>query len=351
MENSQEFSDLEVGTNQNSNGSVEGVSNGIEMDFENIEQRALKRGEKAKLLVEKSLEIKSRVESELDSVEDEVLEDIEDLEAKREEFFNGSFREGKIILEKFNFEYSTNNENIDMNLSLDRRVDDLHVKDISTGAFSGFLMALISMVGVFGASIYFIASKLGLDLKLKDFPNINMDISVYEKIFAFVSKLIVGEENPDYGVVIIGIVALLVGFTIYKIRVILKESKNYREANRIYEETNIYIQNLKEQIEDFRKIGKHIREIIPTIIDYEYLLNEDIAKLKRALHVEGQKGEFKDYHSSTIETLKGAKRLMRQSEELLTTPIIENGALSNNAILVLNDTKNVYNYFISQIYN
>jgi len=348
MENNQEFSDLDIETSKNSGFNT---SNSSKMDFDDIEQRALKRGEKAKLLVEKSIQMKSHVESELDSVEDEVLESIDELEEKREEFFNGSFRDGKLILEKFKFEYPVDNENRDMSLSLDRRVDDLHVKDISTGAFSGFLMALIAMIGVFGGTIYFIASKLGLDLKLEDFPNINLDISVYEKIFAFVSKLVLGEENFNYGLAIVGAVALLIGFIVYKIRVMLKESQNYKEANRIYEETNIYIQNLKEQIDDFRKIGQHIKEIIPTITDYEYLLNENIAKLKRALHVEGQKEDFKDYHSTTVETLKDTKRLMRQAEELLTTPIIENGALKNDAVLVLNDTKNVYDYFISKIYN
>ncbi len=218
--------------------------------------------------VERSLELISNVEAELDSIEDEILDDIEQLEEKRDNFLNSSFKNGKFILEKLKFKYPIDNENTPLNISLERRVDNINVKDISTGAFSGFILALISMAGVVGASIYFIASKLGIDLGLDKFPNININQGVCNSIFEFISKLVVGEANIEYGMAILGGGALIIGFIVYKIRVVLKENRNYKEANRIYEETNIYVQNLREQIEDFKQIGRPIRNIVPLLITY-----------------------------------------------------------------------------------
>jgi len=349
MENSRDFSDLKVKAYE---GAESGDTPREEIDFEDTPKKALKKGEKAKLLVQKSLELKSSVESELERVEDEILDDIEQLEEKREEFLDSTFREGKEILEKFKFEYPTDNENsVISDLSLDRRVDDIDVKDISTGAFSGFILALLSMLGVIGGTIYAIANQLGIDLKLENFPDVNIDQSALDKIFEYISNLVLGESNPDYGMAILGGVALIVGFIVYKIRVILKENKNYKEANRIYEETNLYVQHLREQIEDFKRVGEHIKSMIPLIDDYKYILNENIAKLKRALHVEGEREDYKDYHSTTVDTLKGTKRLMKQIEELLTTPVIKSGRLTQESALALSDTKNVYEYFLSKIYN
>ncbi len=50
-----------------------------------------------------------------------------------------------------------------------------------------------------------------------------------------------------------------------------------------------------------------------------YLIDENVAKLRRALHVEGEKDDYREYHSKTVETLKDTKRLVKQIEELLTT--------------------------------
>jgi len=321
--------------------------------LDEIERKNLKKSEKAKLLVEKSMELISSVENELESIEDEILEDIEQLEEKRDEFFNTSFRESKNILDKMGLEYPINNENGSFDIELDRNLDNIEVKDISTGAFSGFVLGFLSMLGVIAGAIYYGASKLGIDLKskLENFPNVNIDQSTIEQIFGFISKTIMGESNPDIGMGIVGASALLIGFIIYKIRVALKESKNYKEANRIYQETNEYIKSLKDVINEFKRIKEHIKEIIPTVDDYKYVLNEQSAKLKRALHVEGEKEDYKDYHSITIETMKDTKRLMKQIEELLTTPVIIEGDLSQNSVVALNDTKNVYNYFLSKIYN
>jgi len=321
--------------------------------LDEIERRNLKKSEKAKLLVEKSMELISSVESELESIEDEILEDIEQLEEKRDEFFNTSFQDSKNVLDKMGLEYPINNENGSFDIELDRNLDNIEVKDISTGAFSGFLLALLSMLGVVAGAIYYGASKLGIDLKskLENFPDVNIDQSTIEQIFGFISKTIMGESNPDIGMGIVGAGALLIGFIIYKIRVALKESKNYKEANKIYQETNEYIKGLKEVIDEFKRIKEHIKEILPTIDDYKYVLDEQSAKLRRALHVEGQKEDYKDYHSTTIESMKDTKRLMKQIEELLTTPVIIEGDLNQNSAIALNDTKNVYNYFLSKIYN
>jgi len=353
MGNSSGFSDdLQVHLNEDRQNSTE-FERRPDSLLDELESRNLKKSEKAKILVEKSMELISTAENELESVEEEILEDIEQLEEKRDEFFNTTFKDSKNVLEKLKFEYPINNENSSFDVYLDRDMEDIKVKDISTGAFSGFILALLSMAGVVAGAVYYVTKELGIDLKskLENFPDVNIDQSTLNQIFEYISKTLTGESNPEIGMGILGLGALIVGFIVYKIRVALKESKNYKEANKIYQETSEYVQNLRAKIEEFKRIGEQIKEIIPTIDDYKYILDEQSAKLRRALHVEGEREDYKDYHSTTVETLKDTKRLMKQIEELLTTPVITRGNLNRDSVASLNDTKNVYNYFISKIYN
>ncbi len=178
------------------------------------------------------------------------------------------------------------------------------------------------MVSIFGASIYLMAQNLGIELKLDKFPDINIEYSTIEQIFSSISNILLGDSNPELGLAIVGGGALVVGFIVYRVRVALRVNRNLKEATRLYEESKIYAHNIRDYIDELIKIGEHIEEIIPTIKGYGYLLDEHIARLKRAIYIEGEKDSYRDYHSTTVDTIKDTRRIMKQIDELLKIPIV-----------------------------
>ncbi len=47
--------------------------------------------------------------------------------------------------------------------------------------------------------------------------------------------------------------------------------------------------------------------------NYQYLLNEKNGTLQRIAHIEGEKEYYNNYHSSSIEAMKDAEKLMNRT--------------------------------------
>jgi len=124
---------------------------------------------------------------------------------------------------------------------------------------------------------------------LISFQILNIEYSTIEQIFSSISNILLGDSNPELGLAIVGGVALVVGFIVYRVRVALRVNRNLKEATRLYEESKIYAHNIRDYIDELIKIGEHIEEIIPTIKGYGYLLDEHIARLRGQYILRGRR--------------------------------------------------------------
>ena len=231
-------------------------------------------------------------------------------------------------------------------ISLGITNDDIRVKNINSGGFSGFLLALFAFLSVVGAWFYFVSRELGFELT----SSIINNQEEQNRVFEWIAGLTDLEIDARMGVAIIAITALFVAWAIYKIRVSTKENKNFKIANETFQKSNIYVEHQEEAKTEMERIDKHIVKIIPVIENYKVLLDEQNAKLQRVLHIEGFKDENNQYHISSIDSMKESELLMDRVERLLTTPITKNGKLNEDSLLALVEAQSVYDYFISKIY-
>ncbi len=312
------------------------------------------KNEQANELMEKSQEIVSKANKEIETITGSVYKDIDRLQDIKNSFLNTTFTKSQILLEKASYNYNKKNSNEPFELYLDDVLDDtdddIFFKNISSGRFIGFILSLLTMLLVVVGWIYLAISNLGIKLQLQP-PKIP-DNETINKIFTWIGGGMTGAEgNVIAGEATVGISALILGFLIYKVYVSIKESKNLKIANHIYENSHNYLTKQQKSKSEIKKIDEYIKQLIPTLEDYKYLLDEQNGKLARILHVEGFKDDYETYHPTSVETMKDTEKLMNKIQDLLSTPIIKDSKLNEKFTFSLYEAKEVYQYFLSKIYD
>jgi hypothetical protein len=309
-------------------------------------KKPLTKNEQARELMKSSAGLISEVDSDVQTTKNTVSEHVNSFEEAKSQLLNTSFTQSQILLEKASFVYSTSEAEEPFEISLGTEDETVRVNNINSGGFSGFILALLAALAVAGAWIYVASTKVGVALS----PAIIENEAEQTSIFKWIGGITGSEVDPMFGMGIVGISALLVGWIVYKLRVSTKENKNFRVAHETYEKSTIYVENQKEAKTEMERIDEHIQEITPIIENYQVLLNEQNGKLQRILHVEGTHEENSEYHSSSIESMKQSENLMTKIEELVTTPITKEGKLNDASSSALAEAKSIYDYYISKIY-
>jgi len=313
-------------------------------------RKTITKNEHAKKLMKSSVELISKADKDIEGTKKNIVTDVNRLEDSKNNFLNTTFTQSQVLLEKASYIYSKNEAQEPFEISLGTTNEDIKVKNISSGAFTAFILAIITMIITAGAWIYVASLKTGITLQLQP-PTIPTNESI-EKMFTWIGGGMTGAEgNPMFGIATVGISALIIGFLVYKVRVSLKENRNFKVANNIFEKSHIYVEKQKESKTEMEKIDEHIKNIIPMVENYKYLLDEQNATLQRILHVEGIKEDYNDYHPSSVESMKDSEKLMNRVEELITTPVTKDGKLNEVSEYALYEAKEVYDYYISKIYD
>jgi len=207
-------------------------------------------------------------------------------------------------------------------------IDDIKIKDINSGKFTGFILSLLLGIITFIGLIYLSTQKLGIVL---DITKIS-DNNISNNILNWFASLVGMENNAEIGIAVLAVIILFVMLLVYILRVELKSRSNLRFANNQMKETEKYITYKMNCKKEMDRIDIHIADTINTLNNYQLLLNEKSGILKRILHFEGADVEKQGYTHSSLSQMKEAKDLILSVQDFIIQPISNGGKLSDNAI-------------------
>jgi hypothetical protein len=222
----------------------------------------------------------------------------------------------------------------------------LVLKDVSSGKFTGFILALFGGVATAIGLVYLATEKLNMTLNVTKIPSED----TVQSLLAWFSTVIGVHENVYIGAGIFGIAVLLVMILIYKIRVSLKANSNLHFAAKQFVEAELYTEQKANCKEEMDKVDAHIKDTIETLKTYEVIFNEQKGKLQRILHIEGEKEKSTDYHDKSYTEIHDTKELIRTIRDFMDTPMSEEGKLSSKSVLLLQNTKDKIDKVIQRFY-
>jgi len=310
-------------------------------------KKPLTKNDQAKELMKSAETLISTADKEVKEVEDVVAEHVLEFKAKKKELDNNVLVETKTLLEKANYEYSVDEASEPFELSLGSTKEKVQIKNVGTGRFTGFILALLGMLATAGAWLFFALKKTGTEIMLDKVP----EQSTLDTIFTWIGGGMTGSTgNPLFGMITLALSSLFIGFLIYKMRVSMKENKNFKVANKAFEKSHLYVEEQKESKSEMERIDKHILEATPLIEGYAVVLEEQNAKLKRILYVEGSLENSDEYHTNSKHIMADTENLMKRAERFVNAPVSKEGKFNEDSLTAYREAKALYSSFIAQTY-
>ena len=302
----------------------------------------------AKELIESSKELVSKANTEVNECKIGISKAAEAFDEAKRNFNNTTFKSSETLLEKLGYDYSPYDEIEPFELSIDDG-EGFSVQDISSGRFTGLILALLVALATLGAWIYMSLTKLKIDPKTLTPETATEQIN---PVLTWIGTL--GGNtggNMIIGAVILGFSALLMAWLVYAIRVNMKGKKNLRIAQEMHEKSKEYCMTKEDCKKEMQKVDAHLREATEEVGNFETILNEKVATLKRVLHIEGAYDEEKEYHPSSKKCMRETEKIMQSIENLLNTAITKEGKLNFQSVQALNNAKAIYDDYLARIYD
>jgi len=297
----------------------------------------LKKHHAAKKLVEEAKSIVEASESELQDCRLLLEDDLKEYDSAKMALKAGGYDAAKGLLLELGHGTLAQDDSEEGTVVFEAKEDvkPIVLKDVRSGRFTGIILSLIGGFVTLGGLVYWATEKLGMTLDISTIPS-NETI---QNIFAWFGTQIGRPDDALNGGLLVGAVVLAVMILIYVLRVWLKGGSNLRFATEQMKETQKYITHKTNCKVEMDRVDAHITDAIKVLKDYEILLNEQSAKLKRILHFEGQKGNISDYHSKSVSEMKETQNLLENIGRFLSTPMSEEGKLSGKSSLFLHSAK------------
>jgi hypothetical protein len=297
----------------------------------------------AEALIEASQEIVAKVDLDVALCKVGISEAAEEFDSVKRTFNNVTFKNAENLLEKTGFEYITYEEDKAFELSIDTSDEqDFSVETLSSGRFTGLILAILVAVATAGAWIYLAMSKLNIDPSSVDTETATSHVNP-------ILEWIGGEMS--IGALILGFSALIMAWLVYALRINMKGKKNLRIAKDTFDKSTEYCTTQEECQREMKKVDEHLREATVEIGNFETILNEQASVLKRIIHVEGTYEDEKEYHPSSKKVMRETEKIMRASESLLETAITQEKKLNFQSVQALNSAKGVYAEYLTRIYD
>jgi len=301
----------------------------------------------AESLIETSKELVNKVESEVTECKIGTSEAAKKFDVVKRTFKNTTLKSADTLLKKVGFEYITYEEAEAFELSIDGNSEkNFSVKSLSSGRFTGLLLAMLIALLTVAAWVYIAMTKLNIDPRSLT-PESAM--SQVNPTLEWIGGLVGG--TMSIGALILGLSALIMAWLVYALRMSLKGKKNLRLAQETFLQSNEYCTIQTECQKEMKKIDNHLREATDEIGNLTTILNEHAATLKRVIHVEGIYEEDKEYHPSSKKVMRETEKIMRAAESLLETAITQEGKLNFQSVQALNSAKDIYAEYLSRIYD
>jgi enamine deaminase RidA (YjgF/YER057c/UK114 family) len=310
-------------------------------------KKPLSKNDESKALMKSAEMLVSKVNKDVKEVEDVVAEHVAEFKAKKEALADSTMAETKELLKKANYEYSDEEEMEPFELSLGCAKEKVDIKPIRGGHFSGLILGVLGAVATAGGWLYIAAQKTGTVINPESIP----EQSALDKIFTWIGGGMTGSAgNAQFGMITVALSALFMGYLFYKMRISMKENKNFKVANRAFEKSHTYVEEQKESMTEMQRIDKHIIVATPLIEHYDVVLNEQNAKLKRILHVEGILDSMSEYHPNSKHIMDEAANLMKRAERFINAPVSKEGRFNEDSVNAYREAKALYSSFITQTY-
>ena len=304
----------------------------------------------AKELIENSKELVSKAETEVAECKIEVSAAAEAFDEAKRNFNNTTFKSCETLLEKLGFDYSSYDEVEPFELSLDEDDgENFSVQDISSGRFTGLILALFVALATLGVWIYISLTKLKVDPKTLTPETATEQINPILNWIGTLGGNTGG--NIMIGAIILGFSALIMAWLVYAIRVNMKGKKNLRIAKEMHEKSKEYCMTKEDCKREMKKVDAHLREATEEVSNFETILNEKVATLKRILHIEGAFDEEKEYHPSSKKSMRETEKVMQGIENLLNTAVTKKGKLNFQSVQALSNAKAIYADYLARIYD
>jgi len=301
----------------------------------------------AEALIKASRELVHKADLEVSECKIGTSEAAEEFDKVKRTFKNTTLKSADGLLEKVGYEYITYEEAEAFELSINRNSEkNFSVKSLSSGRFTGLLLAMLVALLTVAAWVYIAMTKLNIDPRTLTPESA---ISQINPTLEWIGGLVGG--TISIGTLILGLSALIMAWLIYAIHMSLKGKNNLRLAEDTFDKSTEYCMMQEECQKEMKKIDKHLREATDEIGNLTTILNEHSATLKRVIHVEGVYEEEKEYHPSSKKVMRETEKIMRAAENLLETAITQEQKLNFQSVQAINTAKTIYAEFLSRIYD
>ena len=307
----------------------------------------LNKQDAAVLLIKKAKHIVHDAENQMEQCKVLLSDDLKDFEMAKESLKKGGMDECEEMLETLDYS-GMNEENGDEEIVVfesKEEVPPVYIRDISSGKFTGFLLALIFGLATLLGLGYLATEKLGITLDLSKVPT----PETYNAILSWFGSLI-GTSTPAVGGAILVAAVLIVMWIVYTIRVSLKAGSNLQFAKEQLAKAEEYAAFKGTCKDEMDSIDAHIKDAIETLKTYEVILHEQKGKLKRIHHLEKSDDESAQYHAKSLKEMEDTSDLIKAIKEFLNTSMSEEGKLSGKSTLFLYRAKNRLDKMIEKLY-
>jgi len=310
------------------------------------------KGKKSKLAIahekiEKAKTLTEETKEQIIECMNNIDKDIEKLNAEKELFYNSALKPGEMLLKQVGVEEDSLDILPKSSVELiDPDRDSVEIETLSTGRLKGFFFALLAGIATFMGWAFTASKTLGFSIppeKMPDFPRLN-------KMLEWTSAQLGQGANATIGAAVVVIAILLVMWIVYSLIVSMRASKNLRIANETEEAVSLYCTNKEECKQKMEKVREHIQNSSTTLAKYKVLLEEQNAKIRRALFLEDAE-DFEGLHAHTKADIATTQHLITEVKKLLEAPISEAGILTKEAIDTLNKANKTINDHIMKLYS
>ena len=296
----------------------------------------MKKSDAAEMLITKTKHIVNDAEKQMEACKLLLQEDLKSYEEAKEALKSGALDESEELLDVLG--YVSEGEGEEEEIVVFESKEELPpfiVKDISSGKFTGFLMALIAGAATFAGLVYFATEKVGITLDVTKVPSVD----TAKEVLGWYATLFGGKPDLFLGGGFVALVTLLIMAVVYAIRVSSRANSNLAFAKTQLSEAEEYVKYKGNCKEEMDKVDAHMQDAIETMKTYQVILHEQNAKLKRILHIEGQKEDSSHYHEKSRIEMKDTESLIEAIKNFMGTSMSEEGKLSGKSTLFLHSAK------------
>ena len=302
----------------------------------------------AKRLVEEARSIVQDAENQLDECKLLLASDLKEYENAKQSLNDNGMDASESLLQKLGYESEESIEIDDEMIVFEPKeeLEPIRIQEVSSGAFGSFILGLIAAFITVVGMVYVATMKLGVTLDVSKVPT----EAVMKPILKWYSSLVGLPGSTTIGTVVIGAVALLVFFIVYKIRVSMKATANVQMAQAQLDAAKEYSIQKGTCKEEMDKIDAYINDSIATLTLYQVILNEQKGKLERILHLEEDKIESSAFHDKSNIEMQDTQELITYIKDFISIPMSEEGKLSGKSSLFLSRAKSKIQKVIDRLY-